>query len=173
MKGSTASIVAGALAFIAGLIALIFPLPASLAVTVFVGVAFLVAGALGLFAAFSDSEMPSRGWVMLFALMQLILGVWLLANPLAGLISLTIMAGALFFATGVLRLVWAFRLGVSAGQSFWVLILSALLSIGLGLYVLFFLPAASAILLGTLLAIELISVGVALIAMGVALKKLQ
>ncbi|WP_283176756.1 DUF308 domain-containing protein [Gemmobacter sp. 24YEA27] len=173
MKGSTTSILAGVLAVIAGLIALIFPLPASLAVAVFVGLAFLISGALGLFAAFSDKELPSRGWLMLLALMQLVLGVWLLANPLAGLISLTIMAGALFFATGVLRLVWAFRLGTSAGQGFWVLILTGLLSVGLGLYVLFFLPAASAILLGTLLAIELLSVGAALIAMGIALRKLQ
>ena len=48
MKGTTSLIVSGALALAGGAIALIFPLPASLAVTLFVGWAFLFSGALGL-----------------------------------------------------------------------------------------------------------------------------
>ncbi|WP_112311445.1 HdeD family acid-resistance protein [Pseudogemmobacter bohemicus] len=173
MKGSSASILAGVFALIGGFAALIFPFVASLAVTGLVGGAFLIAGALGLFAAFSDRDLPSRGWLAVFSVLQLALGVWILANPLAGLVSLTVMAGAMFLATGILRVIWSFRLGTRAGQSFWLLLLSGVVSGGLGLYTLLFPLQASPILLGTLVAIELLSVGAALIALGLALKKLQ
>src|SRR5690606_40671539 len=59
MKGSSASLLAGVLALIGGLAALIFPFIASLAVTGLVGGAFLIAGARGLFASFSDRQLPS------------------------------------------------------------------------------------------------------------------
>ena len=93
MKASTLAIVAGVLALIGGIIALIFPLPAGLALTVFIGWAFIVSGVVGLWAGFSDSDLPDRWWVSGFGLMQLVLGIWLLANPLGGLVSLTIALG--------------------------------------------------------------------------------
>ena len=119
MKGSTASILAGTLAVIGGLIALLFPFFASLAVTGLVGGAFMISGGIGLYAAASDPDLPSRGWLAVFSVLQLALGVWILANPLAGLLSLTVTAGILFLATGILRLIWAFRLGSAAGEGFW------------------------------------------------------
>ena len=126
---------------------------------------------IGLYAAFADPALPDRLWLGLFSLLQLMLGVWILANPLAGLISLTVMVGALFLITGILRVIWAFRLGSAAGRSFWLLLLSGLVSAGLGLWVLIFPLQASPVLLGTLIAIELLSAGAALIALGLALKK--
>ncbi|MFE3835974.1 HdeD family acid-resistance protein [Pseudogemmobacter sonorensis] len=170
MKSSTISIIAGVLALLGGVAALVFPLPASLAVTVFAGVAFVVSGALGLFAAFSDKTLPSRGWIGLLSGLQLVLGVWILANPLAGLVSLTLAAGILFLASGIGRVVAAF--GLKGTRLFWALLLTGVLSALLGLYAIFFLPSATPVLLGTLFAVELISVGAALIALGVGLKKL-
>ena len=169
MKGSTTALIAGALALLGGIIALIFPLPAGLAVTTFVGAAFLVAGVISLFSAFSNEALPRRGWVAFFALLQIILGVAVLADPLAGLLSLTILAGALFLASGLVRLMLAWRL---RGQiTVWALALSGLLSLGLAFYVLLSPAAASIVLLGTLLAVELLSAGAALIALGLALRK--
>lgn len=66
MKGSTASILAGTLAVIGGLIALLFPFFASLAVTGLVGGAFMISGGIGLYAAASDPDLPSRGWLAVF-----------------------------------------------------------------------------------------------------------
>ncbi len=174
MKGATASIVAGGLALLGGFIALVFPLPASLAVTGFVGAAFLISGGFGLFAAFSDQSLPNRGWLGLFAALELVLGIWILANPLQGMVSLTLMAGMLFFASGLLRVVFGFRVGDAAGrgQGFWLLVGTGVLSALLGLYVLFFPLDSSTFLLGTLLAVELIFVGAALISLGLALRKL-
>lgn len=170
MKGSTIALFAGVLALMGGIIALLFPLPAGLAVTTFTGVAFLIAGALGLFGAFSHKDMPRRGWVAFIALLQLVLGVAILADPLAGLVSLTIIAGSFFLASGVVRLVLAWRLRQQASPV--LLALTGVLSLALGLYVFFSPTAASTVLLGTLLAVELLSAGAALIALGLALRKL-
>ncbi len=173
MKGSTVALIAGGLAFLGGVVALLFPLPVGLAVTTFVGASFLVSGAFGLFAAFSDKAMPRRGWIAGLAALQLVLGVMVLAQPLAAMVSLTMILGALFFVSGISRLVLAWNMRASSDAPFWAVLLSGLLSVGLGLYVLVSPISASAILLGTLVAVELLSIGAALIALGIALRKIQ
>mgnify|MGYP002713079728 CR=1 FL=1 len=170
MKGATSLIIAGALALLGGFVAILFPLPASLAVAAFVGWMFLISGALGLYAVFSDRLMPARGWLMLFAVLELVIGVWMLTNPLAGLISLTIIVGALFLVSGIGRLVLSFSF--RGTRSFWLMLLSGLISGGLGLFILFTVPESSPILLGTLLAIELLVIGSTLISLGLAFKKI-
>lgn len=169
MKGTTALFTAGGLALLGGLVAILFPLPASLAVAVFVGWMFLLSGVLGLWAGFSDPAMPSRGWLMLFGLLQLVVGVWILANPLAGLVSLTIILGALFLVSGAGRV--AVALAFRGTRTFWMMLLSGLITAVLGLYILMNVPESSLVLLGTLLAIELVVIGSTLIALGLALKK--
>ena len=171
MKAATTMIIAGALALIAGIIALIFPLPASLAVTVLVGWSLLIASALGLYAALADKLMPSRGWAVFFNLLEMAIGVWILANPLAGMVSLTIMVGAMMFASGIMRILVS-RSYRANGSLFWTMLLSGVVSLGLGLYVLFALPAASMVLLGLLVAFELIVIGAMLLALGLGLKSL-
>ncbi len=169
MKGATALILAGGLALLGGFAALIFPLPASLAVAVLVGWMFLLSGVFGLWAGFSDPAMPGRVWLMLFGLLQLVVGVWILANPLAGLVSLTIVIGALFAVSGAGRIALAFTF--AGTRLFWTLLLTGVISAGLGLYILFNVPESSPVLLGTLLAIELLLLGGGLLSLGIALKK--
>ena len=171
MKGSTALIIAGIVALVAGIVALAFPLPASLAVTFFVGWAFLISGGLGLWAAFSDGTLPNRGWFALLNLVNLVLGVWMIARPLEGMLSLTIVVGMLFIASGASRLYLAVT-EYRGGGMMWPMVLSALISLGLGVYILFSLPGASAVALGVLLAVELIVVGTALLMAGMAMRRI-
>jgi len=170
MKGTTSLFTAGTLALLGGLAAILFPMPASLAAVVFVGWLFLFSGVFALWAGFSDKTIPARGWLMGFGLLDLVIGVWILANPLAGLVSLTIVVGALFLVSGVGRLIVAFAF--SGSSTFWAMLLSGVISGGLGLFILFTVPETSPILLGTLLAVELVVIGSSLIALGLALKKI-
>lgn len=171
MRFANGMILAGALAIIAALLALIFPLPASLAVTVFVGWTLVVVSAFGLYAAFADRLMLSRGWAIFFNLLELAVGVWILANPLAGMVSLTIVVGALLFASGMVRMIVSFAYR-RAGGLFWMMLLSGLISAGLGAYVLLALPAASRVFLGLLLAFELLVIGMMLLSLGLGMKSL-
>lgn len=169
MKATTLTIVTGALALLGGIAALAFPLPASLAVTAFVAVFFLIGGAGGLYAGVFDADLPRRGWVLAFGLVQVVLGVWLLARPFEALVSLTLLAAIAFVIGGAGRVFYAFAFRGTG--VFWLLALSGAVSAALGFYVLFNLAVAAPVLLGLLLAIELISVGVALISVGLALRK--
>lgn len=169
MTGKTSLYVSGALALICGIIALIFPLPASLAVTLFVGWAFLISGVIGLWAAFSDKTLASRGWTAAYSALNVVVGVWMLANPLQGMISLTFVVGILFLVSGLVRLYMAIA-NYRGTNMMWLMVFSGVVSAALGAFILFSVPETSLILLGTLVAIELIVIGTTLISVGMALK---
>ncbi|AXC48702.1 hypothetical protein DRW48_02460 [Paracoccus suum] len=170
MRSSTLMIVAGVLSLLAGLVALVFPLPASLAVTVLTGWAFLISGVLGLWAAFSNETLQHRGWVGAIGVLNMVVGVWMLANPLAGMISLTVVVGAMLLASGVARIVGGF--GPYKGtQMQWMMVLSGIISVALGIYIIAALPVSSIVTLGILVAIELIVVGVTLTSAGITLRR--
>ncbi len=168
MKGSTLVITAGTLALVVGIGALLFPLIGGLTVTLLVGWGLIFSGAFGLWGAFSDRLMLQRGWVAFFGLVEVVLGVWMLANPLAGLVSLTLLVGILLVLSGLGRLLVARSFD---GGSFWMLIIAGIASIALGIYALFSPLMSAPILVGVLLAVELISVGATLLVLGIVLKR--
>jgi len=161
MPSHTSSVVLGVLALILGVVALAFPLATSLSVTLFVGWVFLVIGALQAFGAFRAKAYGDMVW----GLVSVVLGVMLIARPLDGVVALTVAVGVLFFVSGLLRLVAGFRM--DNGYR-WVVVLSGIFSLLLGVFVLVGVPASAAITLGILLAVELIFVGTSLIAVGMA-----
>lgn len=91
-----------------------------------------------------------------------VLGLFVLRNPLIGAVSLTLMAGSMFLASGLTRVITASQ----AKQGRWLLVLSGIISIGLGLWVLFNIVAATLGLLGTLVGIQTLLEGVTLIMVG-------
>ena len=91
-----------------------------------------------------------------------VLGVFILRNPLIGAVSLTLMAGSLFLASGLTRVITASQ----SPQGRWLLVLSGVISIALGLWVLFNIGAATLTLLGTLVGIQTVLEGITLIAVG-------
>ena len=91
-----------------------------------------------------------------------VLGLFMLRNPLVAAIALTMMAGAIFFVTGVVRIGLAFT--VPAHK--WVFILGGLVSIVLALWILLNPAAATLKLLGILLGVQVLSEGITLILSG-------
>ena len=96
MKASTAMLVIGVLLILGGIFALANPLAASIAVTTLVGAMFLVAGILQAWVLFQDIGAEHRLWNGFIALLTIVAGVWLLTNPLAGTVSLTLILGGVF-----------------------------------------------------------------------------
>lgn len=91
-----------------------------------------------------------------------VVGLFMLRNPLIGAVSLTLMAGAMFLASGLTRVMIAFQ----ATQARWLLVISGVISIGLGLWVLFNIGAATLTLLGTLVGIQTLLEGITLLLVG-------
>lgn len=153
----------GILSIAAGILALFNPLAATLAAEQIAGWAFLFLGILQIFAVFNQTTWGARIWIILVGVLFVILGVDLLARPLDGIMSLTLTVAALFLIMGIFRIVLSFALrGTSA---FWLILLSGVLSVILAVMIFNNYPASAVTILGILLAVELISNGVSLIAM--------
>ncbi|MFT4150726.1 MAG: DUF308 domain-containing protein [Paracoccaceae bacterium] len=162
-------VIVGVLSILAGIVALAFPLPASLTVNAFVGASLAVAGVLGTIGAAREAAGRDRGWGILLGLATLALGVVLLAWPLQGLTTLTIVAGVIFLASGVFKLVLGWNLAIPSWK--WAVVLSGLLSVVLGVMMLTHLPASAMVVPGLLLAVELLSYGWGLVFLGIAWKR--
>jgi len=165
MRSSTTLILIGILLSIGGVLAIANPLAASLAVSTLVGIFLLLGGAVQLWVAFSDAGTPHRLWTVISALIALVAGVSLLANPLQGLVSLTLLIGALFLVGGVIRVTMA--MGQRDSMVFWAILLSGAASAVIGILVLANLFAAATTLLGLLMGIHLLADGIALVSLGV------
>ncbi len=91
-----------------------------------------------------------------------VIGLFVLRNPVVGAVALTLGAGVTFFVSGLTRMAWAF--GAEKGRL--LLIISGLISLGLGFYVLFNLSTATLVLLGILLGIQTVLEGISLMLIG-------
>src|SRR3954451_23496730 len=91
-----AFLIEGILLVILGLAAMIVPPLASLAVTILLGWLFLISGIAGLALTFWARRMRGFWWSLLSAALALIAGIVLLAQPVQGTLTLTIVVGAYF-----------------------------------------------------------------------------
>ena len=171
MKASTAMLVIGVLLILGGIFALANPLAASIAVTTLVGAMFLVAGILQAWVLFQDSGAEHRLWNGFIALLTIVAGVWLLTNPLAGTVSLTLILGVVFFVMGIVRLMIAMRL--TGTPFFWLMFLSGLASALIGVLVFTDFQSAATTLLGILLGVQLLAEGAGLVAIGLFSRRID
>ncbi|SEW46007.1 Uncharacterized membrane protein HdeD, DUF308 family [Cognatiyoonia koreensis] len=159
MHGRILHIVSGIVLMLGGLLAFLLPQLASLTATLIVGWSFILAGVLHIVEAFRESE--DRLWNGAFGVLGVLLGLSFLINPFGGMVSLTIVLGAAFFASGIMQLYLAgkrFRT-----YSIWMLAISGIVSVALAVMIAFNLFTAAVTVPGILLAIELMTTGIALI----------
>src|SRR5690349_3451955 len=83
-----AFLIEGILLVVLGLLAMIVPPLASLAVTIFLGWMFLISGIAGLVLTFWARQMPGFWWSLLSAALALVAGIVLLAQPVEGTFTL-------------------------------------------------------------------------------------
>src|SRR5947209_13151519 len=102
-----AFLIEGILLVVLGLAAMIIPPLASLAVTIFLGWMFLISGVAGLVLTFWARQMPGFWWSMFSAVLAIGAGIVLLARPVQGTLTLTIVVGAYFLAEVVATIMYA------------------------------------------------------------------
>ena len=163
MKNTTFCYLAGGLSLLGGILALANPFAASLTATVLAGWSFIAVGTLMLIAA--NHPLGFHLAVFLLGLLVLALGVHLVFDPLRGVVSLTAAVGSLLLVAGILRISAALRL---YGYFRSTLLVSGLLSFVLAVLIFADFPQSANVILGLFLAIELLSNGISLIALGMA-----
>jgi len=166
VKNSILLIGTGVLSLLGGIIALLNPLAATLTAELLTGYLFIAIGVLMLLSIFADDSWGSRLLSLVLGLVILVIGVNLVSNPLQGVLRLTVVVALLMLFIGILRIFFAFRMPTAGLKA--MLILSGIISLALGAMILSSFPFSAAVVLGILLAIELISNGISLIVLGLA-----
>jgi uncharacterized membrane protein HdeD (DUF308 family) len=163
-----AFLVEGILLAILGLAAMIVPPLASLAVTIFLGWMFLISGIGGLIVTFWARQMPGFWWSLISALLAIAAGIILLAQPVQGTLTLTIVVGVYFLAEGVATIMYALehRRELS-GRWSWLLV-AGLMDIFIAFIVISGLPGSAEWAIGLLVGINLLFGGATLIGMALA-----
>lgn len=169
MKPSTLFLVTGGVMSLLGALALANPFAASLAITTFIGFLFLLGGVVQAWLAFNDRDGAHRAWHGIIAFLNIVVGVWLISNPLPGTLSLAAVLGVLFLVMGALRIL--IGLQIEGSQMKGMLILSGAASALLGVIVFSDFQNAASALLGLLLGIQLLFDGIGLFALGFAMRK--
>jgi uncharacterized membrane protein HdeD (DUF308 family) len=166
-----AFLVEGIVLAILGLAAMIVPPLAGLAVTIFLGWMFLVSGIAGLVVTIWARGMPGFWWSLISAALAVLAGGILLARPLQGLFTLTVVIGVYFVAEGVATIMYALehRRELS-GRSSWLLI-AGLMDIIIAFFIISGLPGSADWAIGLLVGINLLFGGATLIGMALAARK--
>jgi uncharacterized membrane protein HdeD (DUF308 family) len=163
-----AFLIEGILLTILGLAAMIVPPLASLAVTIFLGWMFLISGIAGLALTFWARGMPGFWWSLLSAVLGIGAGIILLAQPIEGTLTLTVVVGVYFLAEGVATIMYALehRRELS-GRWSWLLI-AGIVDIVIAGIIISGLPGSALWAIGLLVGINLLFGGTTLIGMALA-----
>jgi uncharacterized membrane protein HdeD (DUF308 family) len=148
-----------------GAIAIVLPPIATLAITILVGWLFLISGVMGLFTTYMMRHAPGFWWSLISAALAVVVGGWLLAMPLRGAFSLTLLLVVFFVIEGVASIMFAFdhRRELS-GRWAWMAV-SGVVDLILAAIIFDGLPGAAAWAIGLIVGINMIFGGSALIAM--------
>ncbi|MGY3615049.1 HdeD family acid-resistance protein [Bradyrhizobium sp. USDA 10063] len=158
----------GILLAVLGLAAMIVPPFASLAVTIFLGWMFLISGIGGLILTYWAREMPGFWWSLISAALAVLAGLLLLARPMQGVLTLTIVVGAYFVAEGVATIMYALEHRRElTGRWSWLLI-AGLMDIVIAFIIIAGLPGSAEWALGLLVGLNLLFGGATLIGMALA-----
>ena len=164
-------LVEGVVLLVLGATAVVLPPIATLAVTILFGWLFLVSGIVGLVTTFWMRHAPGFWWSLLSAALGIIVGAMLLASPVTGALSLTLVLIAFFLIEGAVSIMFALdhRRELS-GQWGWML-MSGIIDLVLAMMIFAGLPSTAAWAVGLLVGINMIFGGTALIAMALHARK--
>lgn len=155
-------IAVGVLMLVAGIVLLGNVVVATVVSVLLLGWTALLAGLVLVVGTLLRMRSGASWTVALGGVVLAVLGLFILRNTAVGAVTLTLLGGSMFLATGLVRVFGAAVVPEARG----LLVVSGLISAGLGLWVLADLGTASLTLLGTLLAVQTLLEGVTLIAVG-------
>jgi uncharacterized membrane protein HdeD (DUF308 family) len=156
--------VEGVILVLLGLLAILLPPIATLAVEVLVGSLFLISGIVGLFTTFMLRHAPGFWWSLFSAVLAIGAGLVLLAWPLSGVLTLTLFLAAFFIMEGVATIMFALdhRRDLT-GRWGWVLA-SGIVDLVLAAIIFAGFPGTAAWAIGLLVGINMVMGGTSLMA---------
>ena len=158
-------LIEGAVLLFLGLVAIIVPTVATVAVELLLGWLLLISGIVGLVTTLRMRSAPGVGWAMVSAFLGIAVGLILLWWPLSGAITMTLILTVFFLIEGLASILYArdHRREMS-GRWGWMMA-SGVIDLILAGFIFLGLPGTAAWAIGLLVGINLLFGGSALIGM--------
>ena len=161
-KRTVTDVILGVLLVVVGLVILGDVVIATVVTVRFLGWITLIGGIVEFIGAFARMRAGHFWSTALGGALLVVLGLLILRNTAAAALALTVASGALFLVSGLVRVAVSF----SVPARRWVLLFGGLVSVVLGLIVLFNIVPATFTLLGTLVGVQALIEGITLVLLG-------
>ena len=165
-KDSTALMILGTITIVLGVLAMMAPLMAGIAVALSVGFLLIAAGIMRTIFAFKCKSWGKGIMVFLLGLLTLLVGFYMVSRPGAALATLTLFLAAYFVIDGIFEIIEAFDLKPIKGWGF--MLFGGVVSLLLGIMIWRQWPISGAWAIGILFGIKMIFAGFAMTGIGAA-----
>lgn len=162
----------GAVMIVLGLIAVLLPNVATLAIEVLIGALFLAGGLVRIFTLSRCRTAPGFWWSAALAALSVLLGVVLLAKPAQGTLTLTMVLLTFFIVEGVFTIIIAFTVHRPIGNWGWTL-LSGVVDLVLAYLIWRGWPGSAAWAIGLLVGINMVFLGLSLVMTAIAARTMS
>ena len=153
-----------------GMMAIIEPGVAGLAVTILVGWLLIFGGGAHLVTAFSGGGAARVIWQVLIGIVYILGGVYFLTHPLLALGTLTLLLAVIILTEAVFEVIAYFRMRSDRGSGW--LLMNGLITLLLGGLIWFHWPSSSVWAIGTLVGVNLLMTGISRLMFGLAARQL-
>jgi uncharacterized membrane protein HdeD (DUF308 family) len=160
----------GVLAILIGCVAILVPAVASVATAIFIGWILIIAGAFLVAGAFMANSVGSVLLRLVWALLTVVVGIFLIVEPDSGTLTLTLILGLYFLFMGITRIAVAFAARGQQGAG--LVGLSGFCGLLIGILVLVKFPSSADWAIGLLVGIDLIFAGWTLVSVALVGKDL-
>jgi len=163
------SIIMALVFILLGMMAIIEPGVAGVALTILVGWVLIFGGVAHLITAFSGGGAARVIWQVLIGIVYIVGGSYFLTHPLLALGTLTLLLGVMILMEAVFELIAYFRARDERGSG-WLLV-NALITLLLGGLIWLQWPSSSGWAIGTLVGVNLLMTGISRLMFGLAARR--
>lgn len=157
------------LMIVAGVLAIVVPPAAGIAVAIFVAWLLVLSGAAHLAFAWRTRSTSGFFWELLLGILYIAVGVYLLSHPVAGLASLTLALAIYLFVEGILECALSFLLRPIPGSRW--LLLDGIITLILAVMIWRTWPSSTEWVIGTLVGVSMLFSGLTRLMLCVAARR--
>ena len=168
-ENASAAVASGVILIILGILALGSPLVAGLSITLMVGILLMIGGVGQCFVAFKAGAFGKGLFMFVMGLLMVLAGLYMVAMPGEGLMSLTIYLAIYLVVTGMIEVIAAFQARPEDGWGW--LLFSAIMTLILGIMLWRQFPLSGVWAIGVLFGVQMITSGWSLVFIGRGVKK--
>jgi len=161
---ATASRTWGIILIVLGILCIAAPLVAGTFATMMIGVCVLAAGIATLMGAFQADSWGTGAFALMMGGLTLLAGAYMLAHPVLGLMTITLMLAFYFIFDGALQIVAAFKARPAPGWG--MFLFGGILSLLLGYVIYAEWPISGGWVIGTLAGIRFLFGGMTMMMVG-------